>query len=331
MLRRLFAAVLTLASLGLAIQAQPRPLKVVATHSILGDFVQNVGGEAIQLTVLVGRDEDSHVYEPSPQDVIALAEADLIFENGLELETWLDDLYEASASQARRVAVSEGIEAIPYMGHEDHDHEHEGEADDHDHDHKAEATAEAHDHSHDHGHEHGEYDPHTWLSPLSARAMVANIRDALSEADPTNAEAYAANAEAYMAELDALDAYIRQQVEAISQEHRVLVTTHEALSYFARDYGFSLLSLTGTISTEGADPSAGALAEVIEDIRASGAVAIFAENVANASTLELVAQELGLQVVGPLYTDALSQEDGPGATYLSMMRYNIELIAEALR
>ncbi|MBK9746019.1 MAG: zinc ABC transporter substrate-binding protein [Chloroflexi bacterium] len=120
--------VLLLLSLCLVLPAaaQDAPLRVVATYSILGDLVQNIAGDAVELTVLVGPDGDSHVYEPTPQDAVALAEADLIFENGLEFETWLDDLYTASGSTATRVVVSDGIEPLAFEGH---DHEHEGEGD----------------------------------------------------------------------------------------------------------------------------------------------------------------------------------------------------------
>lgn len=117
------------------VAAQDTPLKVVATYSILGDLVQNVAGDNIELTVLVGPDGDSHVFEPTPRDSIALAEADILFENGFELEPWLDDLYEASGSTAIRVAVSDGIDPLPFD--DDHHHHH-----DHDHDH--------HHHHHDH-------------------------------------------------------------------------------------------------------------------------------------------------------------------------------------
>jgi zinc/manganese transport system substrate-binding protein len=293
--------------------AQDAPLNVVATYSILGDLVANVGGDQIALTVLVGADSDSHVYEPTPQDAIALARADVIFENGLEFETWLDALYESSGSSAARVAVSEGIEAIPFGGHE-HD-EHEG---DHDHD------------EHEHDHEHGEFDPHVWHDPNNAVVMVENIRDALMAADPANAAVYAANAEAYIVELLALDAYIREQVAAIPAENRVLVTSHESFGYFAAAYGFEVLSVTGG-TTNVADPSAGALAELITAVRESGARAVFVENVTNPAVLERIAAEAGVTVADTLYTDALGQPGTPGETYLSMMRYNVDTIVEALR
>lgn len=130
-LRRLTALLLLLFFVsGVSIVgAQDEPLKVVATYSILGDIVQNIAGDNIELTVLVGPDGDSHVYEPTPQDAIALAEADLIFENGLEFETWLDDLYEASGSTATRIVVSDGIDPLAFEEHHEDGHEHEAEGD----------------------------------------------------------------------------------------------------------------------------------------------------------------------------------------------------------
>lgn len=316
--RMLILVLLVLLALGAPlISAQDARLNVVATYSILGDLVAQVGREQIALTVLVGADSDSHVYEPTPQDAIALAGADVIFENGLEFETWLDALYEASGSTAARIAVSEGIEAIPFEGHEhdEHDdHEHEGE----------------HDEEHEHDHEHGEFDPHIWHDPNNAVVMVENIRDALIAADPANAAAYTANAEAYIVELLALDAYIREQVATIPAENRVLVTSHETFGYFAATYGFEMLSVAG-VTTNVSDPSAGALAALITALRESGVPAVFVENVSNPAVLERIAAEAGVTVADTLYTDALGQPGTPGETYLSMVRYNADTIVEALR
>ncbi|MCS7072822.1 MAG: zinc ABC transporter substrate-binding protein, partial [Anaerolinea sp.] len=294
-----------------------------------GDIVGVIGGDNIELTVLVGPDGDPHVYEPTPQDVAALAEADLLFENGLELEPWIDDLYTASGSSAVRVAVSEGVDVIPLMGHEHghHEHEHqnespvgEGEM------HQGEAMTDAR------AHEHGEFDPHTWMSPRNVIIMVENIRAALSEADPDHAEMYAANAEAYIAQLNELDAYIREQVATIPEAHRVLITTHELFGYFARDYGFELTdSALGSITTEAADPSAAQIAAVIDEIRAFGVPAVFVENVGNPELMEQIAREAGVTLAPPLYTHGLGPAGSGAETYLNMMRYNIDVIAEALR
>jgi ABC-type Zn uptake system ZnuABC Zn-binding protein ZnuA len=302
----LFAGLMSSASVS---SAQREVLKVVATYSILGNLVENIAGGNIELTVLVSADSDSHVYEPTPQDVIALAEADLIFENGLEFETWLDDLYTTADSSAVRVVVSEGIEALPF---EEDGHEDEAQA--------SEAHAEE-----------GEFDPHIWHDPNNGIVMVENIRDALVAADPAKAAEYETNAEAYSAELVTLDAYIRDQVASIPEANHLLVTSHDTFGYFAKAYGFDVLNVLGSVTTEAADPSAGEIAALIAEIQASGVPAIFIENIANAEVLEQVAREAGVGIAPPLYTDALGQPETPGESYLAMLRYNIDTITEALQ
>ncbi len=191
-----------------------------------------------------------------------------------------------------------------------------------------------HDHAHEeaHAHEHGEFDPHTWMSPRNVIVMVEAIRSALSEADPAHADAYAANAAAYTAQLEELDAYIREQVATIPEEHRVLITTHELFGYFARDYGFELTdSALGAITTAEGDPSAAQIAAVIDEIRAVGAPAVFVENVGNPELMEQIAREAGVTLAPPLYTHGLGAAGSGAETYLDMMRYNIDVIAGALR
>ncbi len=184
---------------------------------------------------------------------------------------------------------------------------------------------------HEHDHEHGEFDPHTWMSPLNVIIMTENIRDALVAADPANAAVYEANAQAYITELEALDAYIREQVATIPEANRVLVTTHELFGYFARDYGFTLLdSALGAVTT-GAEPSAGQIALVIEEIRESGVPAIFVENVGNPALMQQIADEAGVELASALYTHGLGPAGSGAETYLDMMRQNIDIIAEALR
>lgn len=184
----------------------------------------------------------------------------------------------------------------------------------------------------EHGHVHGEFDPHTWMSPLNAIVMVGNIRDALVAADPANADFYTANAAAYIAQLEALDAEMRAEIETIPAEHRKLVTTHELFGYFARDYGFELLgSALGAVTTEAADPGAGQIAALVEEIRAAGVPAIFVENVGNPALMERIAQEAGVALAPPLYTHGLGPAGSGAEDYLGMMRTNMQIIVEALR
>ncbi len=299
-------------------------LRVVATYSILGDMVQNVGGDLIDLAVLVGAGSDPHVYEPVPADNVTLSQATLIFENGLEFETWLDRLYTASGSQATRVDVSKGIDLIRAEDHDhdaDADHSHDADAD-HSHD---------HDHDHGHGHTHGEYDPHIWHSVANARIMVQNITAALVAADPDNAATYEANATAYLGELGKLESFIQQEVAQLPAERRKLVTTHDTFGYFARDYGFEVVGTALGITTEAADPSAGEIAALVAEIQAAGVPAIFAENIANPRLMETIAQEAGVEIGPMLFTDALGEPGSAGETYIDMMRYNVTAIVTALQ
>jgi len=299
-------------------------LNVVATFSILADLVQNVAGDKVELVTLVDRDTDAHEYEPSPSDAAKLANAQVIFENGLMFETWLDRLYESSGSTARRVVLTEGITPRPFEhDEEEHAHEHGDEK-------EGEHTKEGeHSHEKEGKHKHGEFDPHAWQDVRNAIEMVRNIAQALSELDPANAEFYEANAQAYIAKLEALDEEIVSQVEQIPEARRLLVTSHEALGYFADRYGFKLV---GTVlGTMGSEPSAQDIAKLVEEIKAQGAKAIFVENVTNPKLVERVAQEAGVAVGPRLFTDALGAPGSPGATYIEMMRYNVQAIVQALR
>jgi zinc/manganese transport system substrate-binding protein len=277
-------------------------LSVVATFSVLADLVKSVGGERVEIVTLVGPGQDAHTFEPAPTHGVALARAGLVFENGLGFEGWLERMYAASGSKARRVVVTEGIAAQP--GHA------EGEEAD----------------------EHGEDDPHVWQDVRHAMHVVGVVRDALAQADPAGAAVYRANAEAYLAELRALDGWVVEQVGTVPEARRTLVTNHDSFGYFASRYGFAVVgtAIPG-VSTETSEPSAAELAALVRRIKAAGVPAIFAENVANPKVLERVADEAGVEVAPRLYTDALDRPGEPVDTYVKMMRYNVSTIVTALK
>ena len=273
-------------------------LKVVATFSILGDITRQVAGDNVELRTLVGPDGDTHTFEPIPADAVALANANLIFEDGLGFETWLDKLYTASDSKALRVVVTNGIQP-GQIGI---------------------------------GDEAGSTDPHAWQDVSYGMLMATIIRDTLVAQDPPHAAAYQANAAAYLAQLQTLDADIQQQANSLPPERRKLVTNHDALGYFARRYGFEVVgSALGSVSTEASEPSAAELARLTEEIRGAGVPAIFTENIENDAVIRQVADEAGVKVAPPLYTDALGLPGTEGDSYIKMMRYNIETIVEALK
>ncbi len=285
------------------------PLKVVATFSILADWVQNVGGDAIELTTIVPAGGDTHTFDPSPGQVASIAGADIIFEIGLGFEPWLDDMINASGAEATRIVVSDGIEVLAFgdANHDDHEHDDEG------------------------GHDHGSEDPHIWGDVQNALNAVSIIEQALIDADPANADTFATNATAYSANLEALDAHIRAETATIPEERRKLVTTHDTFGYYAHAYGFEI---TGTAlnsgSTEGGDPSARDIAELVQVIQDAGVPAIFAENVSNSGLMETIAAEAGVELAPPLHTDALGEPGGEAGTYIDMMTVNTATIVEAL-
>ncbi|PJF48060.1 MAG: metal ABC transporter substrate-binding protein [Chloroflexi bacterium] len=312
------------------IAAAPK-LKVLATFSIIADLVQNVAGDKVELFTLVGPGTDSHDYEPTPSDVAKVADVQLIFENGLGFESWLDRLYEAAGSRARRVVLSEGIDPRVFAeahGEAEHGHTHDADG-------KEGRKEEGHSHDEekagDHAHAHGEFDPHVWQDVRNAIQMVRNIVQALSEVDPANADFYDANAEAYIAQLEALDEEIVGLIEQIPEARRKLVTSHEALGYFADRYGFEMIgAVLGTMSAMASEPSAQDFANLAEAVKAEGVDVIFLENVTNPQAVERLAREAGIRVGPSLFTDALSAPGEPGATYIDMMRYNARALRDAL-
>lgn len=204
---------LWLACIALVLTALPvraEPLKVVASFSILGDFVRNVGGSSIDVATLVGPGSDAHVYSPSPRDAKIVTDAKLIVVNGLGFEGWLPRLVRSSGSQARMVTATEGIAPL-----------------------RSGSAA----------------DPHAWQSVGNTKVYVTNIRDALSAADPANAGQYRANADAYLAKLDALEREVREAIAKLPPARRKVISTHNAFAYFAATYGIEFIAPLG-VSTE---------------------------------------------------------------------------------
>ncbi len=282
-------------------------LRVVATTSIIGDVVAQVGDEAIDLTVLIGRGQDPHSYEPVARDLAAIERAHVIFVNGLGLEEGLMSSIEATAN-GPIVSLSAGIEPLEFAGG-GHDQGGEGE--------------QTH-----------TLDPHVWMDPGNVIIWTETIRDTLSTLDPTHAELYASNAEAYIRQLEALDAYIREQVAKIPPERRKLVTDHMTFGYFAKAYGFEMIGtiIPGVTTTAGA--SAGDMAALVNTLQEEGVTAIFVGISASDQIQQLtetLAQEAGTSIrVLPLYTGSLDEPGEPGDSYLGMMRYNVDQIVAGL-
>jgi zinc/manganese transport system substrate-binding protein len=306
-------SVITLSGLS---SATAQELKVVASFSIIADLARNVGGDRIRLTTLVGPNGDAHVYEPEPADAAAMAEADVILVNGLGFEGFVQRLAEASGTKVSAVELSKGGELLDAANEEDHAaHGAEGEAD---HDHAAEGD----------GHAHGVNDPHAWQSVHNAETYVKNIEAAFCAADAAGCNAYKANAAAYLGKLDALHEEIKAAVASIPEEKRVIITSHDAFGYFEHEYGLKFLAPEG-VSTA-SEASAADVAALIRQVREDEASAIFVENITNRRLIEQIAAETGITVGGTLYSDALSDESGPAATYIDMMRHNVSTIEAAI-
>ncbi|MFM8745044.1 MAG: metal ABC transporter solute-binding protein, Zn/Mn family [Aestuariivirga sp.] len=295
-------------------------VKVVSSFSILTDLVERVGGEHVDVVTIVGHDSDAHVYEPKPDDVKAVAAAQLVVVNGLGFEGWLDRLVDSSGYKGPLVTASNGVNVEKTEAGQDHGHVHShGRGHDHDHDHG---------HGHDHSHSHGDYDPHAWQNAANAEIYVSNIASALCAVAEAKCPVFTANAKAYRKELAALHAEIKSAMARIPEARRTVITSHDAFGYFSAAYGVTFLAPEG-VSTE-SEASAKDVARLIRQIREDKASAIFVENITDPRLIEQISRETGLKGGGALYSDALSGPDGPASSYIKMMQNNARLLAEAM-
>lgn len=290
--KMLLAAVFALSSM--AGLAQAKPIEAVASFTVLADMVQNVGGDHVHVTSLIGPNGDPHAYEPTPNDAQALKRANLVFVSGLHLEGWLDRLIKASGYQGQPVVLSNGIKTRSM--------EEDGKR----------IT-----------------DPHAWNSAANGVVYVRNIISALQKADPANASDYQAKGEQYIQQLEQLDAYARAQVQAISSDKRKVLTSHDAFGYFGDAYGVTFLSPLG-FSTE-TEASASDVAKLIKQIKQEHVSTYFFENSSDPRLVKQIADASGAQPGGELYVESLSPADGPAPTYAQMFRYNVDKLTAAMK
>jgi zinc/manganese transport system substrate-binding protein len=266
--------------------------KAVASFSILADLVKQVGGEHVDVTAIVGPDGDAHVFQPSPLDAKAVADAGIVVVNGLGLEGWVARLIQSSGTKAPVVVASHGVRPL------------EGE-----------------------GEDTGKVDPHAWQSIANAKIYVANIRDCLISADPADRADFEAKAKAYLARLDQLETEVKAAIASIPPKNRRIITTHDAFGYFGRAYGMSFIAPQG-VSTE-TEPSAKDVATIIRQVKAQHVPAVFLENISDDRLMQQIARETGAKIGDKLYSDALP---GKGAaTYIDMMHNNIAAFVKALQ
>ena len=277
--------------LPLSLPAAEKP-RVVTSFSILADMTRAVGGEHIQLNNLVGPDSDAHTYETTPDDARAVRQAQLVVENGLGFEPWLDRLVKSTETRAQVIQASHGV--IPRSLEED-----------------------------------GQTipDPHAWNNLANADIYVDNIAKALEKLDPANAADYRRNAEAYLKQAHELLAYAKDKLGNLPADRRTLVTSHDAFGYLGQAYGLTLLAPQG-LSTE-REASATEVAELIRQIREQHIRAVFVENIKDPRLMQRIAEESGAKIGGTLHSDALASE-GPAITYLGLYRSNVDILYQAL-
>ncbi|MFW0888912.1 UNVERIFIED_CONTAM: metal ABC transporter substrate-binding protein [Pseudomonas sp. JL1] len=267
-------------------------LQVVTSFSILANMTQEVGGEHIQITNLVGPDADAHTYEPTPDDAKALLSAKLIIKNGLGFEPWLDRLVTSTETSAPVISASRGV--IPRSLDE------EGET---------------------------VPDPHAWHNLANAELYVRNITKALEAADPAHQADYERNSQAYLKKIYALLADAKAKLGALPPGNRRIVTSHDAFGYLGQAYGIEFIAPQG-LSTE-REPSAADVAALITQIRQAKVKAVFMENIKDARLLKQIAAESGAHIGGTLYSDALAAS-GPASTFIGLFEYNLNTLYDAL-
>ena len=265
-------------------------IKVVATTSVFADMVRNVAGDRAVVESIIPAGAGPEDYEPKPDDVRKLADADLIVSNGVGLDDFLDDLIAAAGEEAvSRLVLGDGLETI---------------------------TVE------------GEGNPHFWLDPsVVADHYIPAINAALTDLDPAGADSYEASAAGYIDAVRAMDAANMARVETIQAEDRKLVTFHDAFPYFAAHYGFELVGVI--VENVGQEPTASELAALVETVRGAGVKAVFSEAQFSPDLARTLADEAGVtQVVTTLYNDTVGPP--PTDTYLKMMEWNVNEIVKAL-
>lgn len=288
-----YSLVLGLAALAPA-AAQARTLKVVASFTIVADMARTIGGDKVEVATLVGPNGDPHTFEPSPSDAQKLKSADLVVVNGLGLEGWLERLIKASGFNGRTVVASADVKPLKTV--EDG---------------------------------HPALDPHAWNDAGNGILYVQAITRGMTAADPADAATFAANAKAYEAKLTALDAEARREIASLTPAQRKILTTHDALGYFAKAYNVEILSPLG-ISTE-QEAAAGSVAGLIDQIKREHVKTYFLENSNDPRLIEQIARATGAKPGGELYVESLSPAGGPATTYPEMFRFNLNQMLGAMR
>ncbi|PBI82167.1 metal ABC transporter substrate-binding protein [Rahnella victoriana] len=274
--------------------AMAKTVEAVASFSILGDIIQEVGGEHVNVTTLVGPDGDPHSFEPAPKDSKAINASDVVFVSGLGLEGWIDRLVTASGYKGHLVTASEGVDSRKM--------EEDGK----------QIT-----------------DPHAWNSMANGVIYATNVMNALIKADPEDADYFRQRGTAYIEQLQKLDAWAKTEFTGIPQSKRKVLTSHDAFGYFGQEYHVSFMAPVG-FSTE-AEASASGVASLIKQIKAEKVKTYFIENQTDPRLVKQIAAASGAEPGGELYPEALSGPQGPATTYVKAFRHNVETIVASMK
>jgi len=274
--------------------AMAKTVNAVASFSILGDIVQEVGGEHVKVTTLVGPDGDPHSFEPSPKDSKAINASDVVFVSGLGLEGWIDRLVTASGYKGHLVTASEGVNSRKM--------EEDGK----------QIT-----------------DPHAWNSMANGVIYATNVMNALIKVDPEDADYFRQRGTAYIEQLQKLDAWAKTEFTGIPQSKRKVLTSHDAFGYFGQEYHVSFMAPVG-FSTE-AEARASGVASLIKQIKAEKVKTYFIENQTDPRLVKQIAAASGAEPGGELYPEALSGPKGPATTYVKAFKHNVETIVASMK
>jgi ABC-type Zn uptake system ZnuABC Zn-binding protein ZnuA len=303
-------------------------LRVVATTTQVADFTRALVGDGATVTQLIQPNQSAHSFEPTPADLLAMADADVLVSSGAGLEEWLDDAVSASGFDGETIVATEGIELSDdaagyvvetmeeYVEHMHGEHEH----------------ADEHEHEHAEEHDHAGGNPHVWTDPRNAERMVATIAEGLERAPGADAEAIAAHAKDYTATLTALDEWSGAAIGAVPPAERLLVTNHDAFGYFVVRYGITYVGSVLPGFDDNAEPSAAEIDQLVADIRDTGTRAVFSETSISPRAAATIAEEAGVAVFDgddALYGDSLGPKGSDGATYVGSQVHNVRMLVES--
>ena len=269
-----------------------KKLVVVSSASIFNDMAKNIGGDLIEAVSIVPIGGDPHIYEATPDDAKLVARADVVLVNGLTFEGWINEIIDNSGTKATTILITKGVKPIASTEH-------------------ANAT-----------------DPHAWMDAENGLIYIKNIKDALVSADPVNAQIYEKNYVIYSKKIADLHNYIKAKIALIPAEKRILITSHDAFSYFGNKYGMQIIAMMG-VSTE-ADAQTSDMKRVVEAIQKNKVPAIFVESTINPKLLQQVSKDQKVKIGGSLYADSIGEEGTEGNSYYGMLKHNADIISSGL-